>query len=264
MSPQYSHSKLSTFETCPLQYRFRYIDKIKVEREGVEAFMGKRVHEVLEKLYSDLAGSKLNTLDELLAYYNDQWESKWHEKVEIVKKQFDWKHYHAIGTKAIEDYYEHYKPFDQGKVLRTEDQFFFKIDDAGEYTLTGYIDRVDRAENGTIEIHDYKTSSRLPPQDKVDSDRQLALYQMAIEDKWPDVEKVSLIWHFLVFDKKLVSERTEDQLDDVREEVLTRIREIEGIEDFEAHESGLCPWCDYEEMCPARHPELGKQSKLEV
>ena len=34
----YSHSRLSTFETCPLQYKLRYVDKIKKEEEGIEAF----------------------------------------------------------------------------------------------------------------------------------------------------------------------------------------------------------------------------------
>ena len=47
----YSHSRLSTFEQCPLKFKFQYIDKIEKAEESVEAFMGKRVHEVLEKLY---------------------------------------------------------------------------------------------------------------------------------------------------------------------------------------------------------------------
>ena len=29
----FSHSRLSTFETCKLQYKFAYIDRLKVERE---------------------------------------------------------------------------------------------------------------------------------------------------------------------------------------------------------------------------------------
>src|SRR3989304_381130 len=52
--PTYSHSQLSTYETCPHQYRLAYIDKIKVETEGIEAFMGSRAHETMEKLYRRL------------------------------------------------------------------------------------------------------------------------------------------------------------------------------------------------------------------
>ena len=49
----YSYSRIKTFENCPLTYRYRYIDRIKVDTEGVEAFMGSRVHESLKKLYRD-------------------------------------------------------------------------------------------------------------------------------------------------------------------------------------------------------------------
>jgi len=31
--PVYSHSKFSTYETCPWQYKFRYIDQIRPLRE---------------------------------------------------------------------------------------------------------------------------------------------------------------------------------------------------------------------------------------
>ena len=47
---RYSHSKMSTFRQCPLKYRFGYIDRIKKEEEGIEAFTGSCVHEALEEL----------------------------------------------------------------------------------------------------------------------------------------------------------------------------------------------------------------------
>ena len=77
--PTYSNSKLSTYENCPQKYKFHYIDKIKLPEapEGIEAFMGSRVHETLEKLYKDLILFKNNTQDDLLEYYTDQWKRNW-------------------------------------------------------------------------------------------------------------------------------------------------------------------------------------------
>ena len=49
--PVYSHSRLSSFDNCPKQFHFRYVLKIPSETESIEAFLGKRVHEVLERLY---------------------------------------------------------------------------------------------------------------------------------------------------------------------------------------------------------------------
>ena len=45
----YSHSRLEAFKSCPLKYKFNYIDKIKREEEGIEAFLGSRFHEVTGK-----------------------------------------------------------------------------------------------------------------------------------------------------------------------------------------------------------------------
>jgi hypothetical protein len=58
--PIYSHSRLSTYETSPLKYSLQYIDKVEIlKREGIELFLGSRVHEAMEKLYKDLRFSKL-------------------------------------------------------------------------------------------------------------------------------------------------------------------------------------------------------------
>ena len=51
----YSSSRLNTFKQCKLKYKYQYIEKIKTEIEQtVEAFLGSRVHDCLEKLYKDL------------------------------------------------------------------------------------------------------------------------------------------------------------------------------------------------------------------
>ena len=70
----YSHSRLSVYETCPRQYRFRYVERVKVpELETVEMFLGSRVHETLEALYRRVKAGVLPTLDDLLADYRARW-----------------------------------------------------------------------------------------------------------------------------------------------------------------------------------------------
>ena len=60
----FSHSTISTFEQCPRKYAFQYVERIRVETEGVEAFLGKRVHESLEKLHSSAKKIILSELSE--------------------------------------------------------------------------------------------------------------------------------------------------------------------------------------------------------
>ncbi len=69
----YSHSRLSCFEQCPNKFKLKYIDRVESDIEqSVEAFLGSRVHETLEKLYRDLDYHKLNSLDDLLVFLHEE------------------------------------------------------------------------------------------------------------------------------------------------------------------------------------------------
>ncbi len=250
--PTYSHSRLSAFESCPLKYRYAYVDRVKLERmpESIEAFMGKRVHEALEKLYSDRMLSKENTLDELIEFYDGAWGRNWSDDVQIVRAELTPENYHETGRRCIADYYRRYAPFDQGRTLKLEAPVYINIDG---YKLMGYIDRLDYLGNGRYEIHDYKTSRSLPPQSYFDDDRQLALYQIGVHGMWKDAGRVELVWHYLVYDREMRSCRSPECLDKVKAGVVDVIRRIEAAEkeyDFPAAESELCRWCEYRSMCP--------------
>jgi putative RecB family exonuclease len=64
----YYHSRLGTYEICQQQYKLWYVDKITPHEceEGIEAFLGSRVHETLDKLYKELILTKLNSFAELI------------------------------------------------------------------------------------------------------------------------------------------------------------------------------------------------------
>ena len=253
--PIYSHSKLSIYENCPQQFKLRYIDRIELpeSKEGIEAFLGSRVHEALEKLHKELILTKVNSLDEIHQYYLLQWNKNWNENtVVIVKKGLTKEHYKNAGLEAITNYYKRHFPFNQTKTLATEHLLVFKIDG---YTIQGYLDRLSYNKKGIYEIHDYKASGTLPSQDKLDNDRQLALYQIGLKEKFKDVKDVRLIWHYLLFDKDFTSTRTVAQIKDLKKQVISLIKTIEKDNKFKPVESSLCDWCEYPEYCPAKKHE---------
>jgi len=258
--PTYSHSQLSTYETCPHQYRLHYIQKIKMDTEGIEAFMGSRVHDALEKLYRDLKMTKLNTLEELLAFYHQCWEKNWSESVQIIRKEYHAEDYRRLGEKCITDYYKRYYPFDQGRTLGLEETIYFPLEEEKGYWIRGVIDRLALLDHSILEIHDYKTSSRLPSQTDVQSDRQLAFYQMGVEGKWKDIQEIKLIWHYLAFDAEVQSLRTPEELQRLRQETMELIKKIESDRDFSPKESPLCNWCDYQSLCPKRRHRIVAES----
>jgi len=250
--PVYSHSRLSSFEKCPLQYKYRYLDKIKRDVQSIEAFMGNRVHAVLEKLYRDRMMSRRASLDELLALYQRGWKENWSEKVTIVKTEYTADHYRQVGERCLVGYYRRYEPFDDGQTLGLEDRLEMSLDPSGRYQMQGYIDRLTRAGDGVYEIHDYKTGGFLPSPADLRKDRQLTLYQMAVEKRFPDARDIRLVWHYLAFDQEIRSSRTAEEVERHRRQTIDLIDTIEETRAFPPKESALCRWCEYRDICPVQ------------
>lgn len=252
--PIYSHSRLSTFEQCPQRYKFQYLDRLPPDFESIEAFLGSRVHDSLEKLYADLKFDKVMSLDELLAYFDRQWEMEFSANIKVVRAGRTPDDYRAAGRKMLERYYRRFHPFNQGATVGLELPLNFALGDGVQ--LTGYIDRVTRTGGRTYEIHDYKTSNSTPSQAEAEKDRQLALYEIGLRQRWPDAREVKLIWHYLLSETDLQVVKKPAQLESARQETLKVVREIEAARDFPPRESRLCDWCGYYSICPAKQHGL--------
>lgn len=248
--PVYSHSQLSMYEECPLRYKFSYRDRIRRDIEGIEAFLGSRVHETLQKCYDDLKYTKLNSLSELLAYFNKLWQENWHDAVAITRPGVTVEHYRTLGERLIENYYRRYAPFDSDITIGTEIRFNFWLDEDGKYRIQGKVDRLSRTDDGTYQIHEYKTSAYLPPQQQADEDRQLGLYYIGVQRRWPHVENIRLVWHYLAHDVELVSYRTPEAVTSLIESTKSLIDEMEAAVEFPPKESPWCDWCEYLDLCP--------------
>jgi len=252
--PTYSHSRLSTFEDCPLKYKYTYIDKLdRDRRDSIEAFMGGLVHETMEKLYKDLSYTKLSTLEDLVAFYRQRWAQEWTDEILIVRQEYTAAHYQGVGERCIGDYYRRYHPFDQTRTLGIEREVTIALPE--DRRLRGYLDRLAQSPDSAYEIHDYKTSGHLPGQPDVDQDRQLALYQIGVQQEFRDATQVRLIWHYMAFDKTLVSERNQQQIEELEHSVVELIKEIESAKEFPPRKSALCSWCEFQDICPLwKHP----------
>lgn len=247
----YSHSKLSTYEQCQLKYKLKYIDKIKpLIEKTVESHLGSCVHETLEWIYNSVKNKAgySPSLDEIINYYIEAWQKDFSNDILIVKKQLTYKDYVNKGIQFLADYYQSHSPFKDG-TIECEKEITIQLDENTK--IRGFIDRlVYNMENGRYEIHDYKTANLLPSQEKMDKDRQLALYSIAIKEMYGKDKEVVLVWHYLAYNQKIISRRTEEQLEKLKQETKDLIREIEQAEDFPANSSILCDWCEYKSVCP--------------
>jgi hypothetical protein len=75
-----------------------------------------------------------------------------------------------------------------------------------------------------------------------------------VQHAWPEAQRVQLVWHYLAHDLELRSERTPEELDAVRRDVLELVGRIERDEEFATSVGQHCDWCRYKPVCPAwRH-----------
>jgi putative RecB family exonuclease len=252
MPTLYSHSRLSSFENCKKKFYFRYVQALPQETEGIEAFVGKRVHEILERLYQFVEQEQVPSLPRVLQRYHALFDEH-HDpaRVKIIKEGMTLEHYRDLGARCIENHYRRHYPFDDGETLGIEQRVVFDLDAERRYSIQGIIDRVVRTRDGVIEIQDYKTGSYVPSQKKLDVDRQLALYQIGVARQLETDEPIRLVWHYLARDRTCTSTRTPEQLEALQRETVELIDRIQAETDFPAQKNNLCPWCEYRDICPA-------------
>lgn len=252
----FSPSSLNTFEKCPKQYHFRYVLKLPVSGESIEAFVGKRVHEVLEKLYRFVGDhGKPPTFDQVQRRYRQNFESQFDAaQVRIVRSENGRDYYFENGARCLTNYYRRHYPFDGDETLGLERKLHFKLqgaDEARGYALRGVIDRLVRARDGVLEIQDFKTGRYIPRQQELDRDRQLGLYELGIRRHWGEDEPIRLVWHYLLSNQVRTSQRTPEQRTALGRETTELIDRIRSEQVWAARPSKLCDWCEYREFCPA-------------
>lgn len=261
----YSYSRIQCFLTCPAQFEHRYLRRTPSPvAEGVELFMGSRFHEAMEFLYDPTREGLPPTLQETLAEYHRCWDKAlamnvakqkamgYPEPVRISKEGLSLDDYRKKAEGFIENHYRKYHPFNWDRTEAIEMKVVFKLDAAGKYQMMGYIDRLALDPEGTLWVHDYKTSSRKMTVEEAASEDQLALYMLGLRqiEKYRNVP-IRLQWHFVAFEQdEVVSDRTPDDLKVLRDRYVRHIQRIESAREFNTNTSALCGWCEFLTLCP--------------
>jgi CRISPR/Cas system-associated exonuclease Cas4 (RecB family) len=190
------------------------------------------------------------SLRQVLDRFDKDFSLHWNDNVQIIRADSTVEDYLRLGARCLENYYRSHYPFDAGETVAIEEPVTLQLDPEGRYRVRGIVDRIARPEPGRYEVHDYKTGSWLPPQKRLDADRQLALYQIGLEQTYPDVESVELVWHYLLFNKTLRSARSPEALAELKATTIRLIDTIEAATEFAARPGPLCRWCEYRAICP--------------
>lgn len=237
-----SYSQLQTFEICPLHYKLRYLLKIPTSQSAAQSF-GTSIHGVLRDYYQRyIRGERMvpESVDELLKlnWINEGYTSKSHQTQAFTK-----------AANVIKDYLKKNFTTDSTPIaLELPFQFFTK-----NLRVGGRIDRIDKLQDGTIEIIDYKTGSNMPTEKELRKNFQLSLYALsAVEMRDPlfhrEAPQIALSLVYLEEGKKLTTARNGEELELAKEEIITRVEQIANSE-FLCSGSVLCTKCEYKMLC---------------
>ena len=251
-----SYSALDTFLSCPLKYKYQEIDRIRVPKSK-EQFFGTLLHNTLKLVHSP--GILSPTLEQALDFYSKNWNA------EVFSDETEERAAFAQGVSMLQDYYKKNDPA-KINIIDLESRFQVEIGPKENEThiVSGIIDRIDKTDDG-FEIIDYKTTRKLPSQEKVDNDLQLTIYLIGFLKRYPkeieNLDKVKVSLYYLKHGVRLSSQRTLEQIKQGEQLISDLISEIQKSR-FKPTISGLCDWCGYQNICPIwKHKFKDKKSE---
>ncbi len=242
-----SYSQLETFKTCPLKYYYKYILGV-VGSPSAALNFGQIVHRSLRDFHkSELIGKKVNE-KEFLILYENHFQELAHG---FMNKQHKIESYNR-GKEILSLYYKKHKEI-FGEPVFLEQKFTINID--GIF-LIGSIDRVDKKEDGSYEVIDYKTGESENKEKNIDRDEQLTIYAMAANE-YLNIKPQNYSLYFLEDQKKVSTTRTDEKLTEKKEDIKKTIEEIKKG-NFPAKVSMLCEHCEFNQLCPSY--KIGKNN----
>jgi len=265
-----SPSRAGDFQTCPLRYRLRHVDRLP-EAPGMEAYRGTLVHAVLEHLF-DLPPAE-RTEQRAVSMLQPQWESivaqdpdgdivdllfgpedNWQRKQAGQALQPAAPGADASFLAAAADRVSVYFTLEDPSRLHPADrELEVSAQVAGGLQLRGFVDRLDRAPDGRTRVVDYKTGRA--PQEAFEQKAmfQLRCYGLAL---WRSEGRVPTVLQLLYLGDGQVLRYEPDEAD-----LLATERKLAALwqailrayerDDWPARTSKLCDYCSFKALCPA-------------
>lgn len=236
-----SFSRVDTYLTCPLKFRFSYVDRLPQEPSPALSW-GTSVHAALESWW-DRKLPQPPPVDVLLQGLYDGWDDTGFEGMEREEKL----RWYAHAQDVLRRHHARYAPVYVPAVACEQ---WFELDVGDGVEVVGSIDHVARTPSGGIGIVDWKTNRKAKPRQRVLGSLQLAIYCLAARELWgQEPEWVAL--DFVVPGVRVSVDRAEIDVDGALATIRDVAARVRDATDYAPRPSPLCPWCDYRSLCPA-------------
>jgi ATP-dependent helicase/DNAse subunit B len=229
-----SNSKLDNYRECHWKYYVRYHEKLPEKRSDSALQFGSYIHKILE------VGVREFTLSGLKAIAEEVKESYKFDEKEYTQKKVD---------KCLSNFLDFNTKISKSETIGLELRESFKIDD---FIYEGVIDRVIKAEDGSIMVIDYKTSKSEKTKTDLYMDKQLIGYAVTLSRKF-DIPITNITCaHYYPVTGSFVSVKFDKShqaafLKEVRNLVWAIRKKTKDA--FSPIKNKFCDWCGFRYAC---------------
>lgn len=248
-----AHS-FNMYKNCPRQFLYSELYKIPIlEKDFQYVNFGNAVHKTLEKTVN-------YALEQQRYPSKDTVKEIFYKKIATYKFESDesYQEYMKRGETCIDKYYHHLVETPVKNICEAEARFDGV--QIGEYSIKGFIDRIEKNEDGTISLYDYKTGSARSKSDVAPGKNyehyynQLRFYKLAFELKNPDLK---VAYTGLIFveepEKNISLSFSNEEITDIESQIKEVLYKIYSLDfkpaDTKDAKSKNCEYCDYKMTC---------------
>ena len=242
-----SPSRASQFKTCPKQFEYANVLKIKEPTNAVQA-KGTTIHTALEKIYDKDPHER--TLENLQNIFRAEWNKVRDddEHLNLFKNREEERAWGLDALQLLSNYFKLENP----TVIRPFERERWVRGEIEDLNLRGILDRMDQDDDGNLVILDYKSGKAPAIKYKEPRFFALKLYALLIQKelgKMPTELKLIYLKNSTIH----TLEVTEEILIEARRELLSiweKIKTSFKDDEFPATKNTLCDWCYYKPICP--------------
>jgi putative RecB family exonuclease len=257
-----SPSKVSSFKSCPLAFRFSAIDKLP-EPPSPHLTKGTLVHSALERLFWDVQPGD-RSIDTALECFEEAWAAIQDDPdlTDLELSDRELADFRADSEVLVRQAIELEDP-NSVNAIGVELMLQAQV---GGTLLRGIIDRLDLTDDGELIVVDYKTG-RVPgsthEQSRLEGVQFYALLCEQVLGKRPVAVRLYYLRGPVVIEA-IPSEQTVRGSTIRTTAIWNAIIRACETEDFRPKPSALCKWCSFQRYCPAVGGDLSLVDRMKA
>jgi putative RecB family exonuclease len=243
-----SPSRAGDFKVCPQLFKFRSIDRLP-EPTTVYQARGTTAHLALQRLF-DLP-QQHRTPDRLYDLFRQAWtELRSDEEYSGLFSELDEERAWGLESLTLLANYFH---IEDPAAFDPLDRELDMLEDLDGIVIRGILDRIDRVDDGSLVITDYKTGKAPPERYAMPAFFALKIYALLIRRRYGETpSEVRLLYlNGPTMYRLPIDDRQLDAMDRQLRALWSAIERAMSEQRFPPRPGRLCTWCSFQEICPA-------------